>query len=49
MMNENRSGRNCPFPDSKSCKMNPRGYIASAKNVDDNSVLLRWKDIDVVI
>ena len=56
-MRENQIGRNCSNPDSKSCKEKPRGYIASAKNIDDDSIwydkntvmLLPWPQLSMVV
>ena len=45
---ENRIGRNFPIPDSKSYKNKPHGYIASTKNVEDDTILVHWKDSNVV-
>ena len=47
-MREKWIGRIYPVPDSESCKKKPRGYIASAKNIDDDSILVQWKDSNVV-
>ena len=46
-MKEDRIGRNCPILDSKSYKKKQSGCIASSKNVDDESILVRWKDSNV--
>ena len=47
-MRGNQIDRNSPIPDSKSRKKKPRGFLASAKNVNDDSILVRWKDSIVV-
>ena len=48
-MRENLIGRIYPVPDSESCKKKPLGYIASAKNVDDDySILVGWNDSNIV-
>ena len=47
-MKENPIDRNCPIPNSKSYKKKPRGYVAQAKNVEDDSFLVRWKESNVI-